>query len=247
MKPALNFKDMGRHLILILLSIIAFSACDDDKLPNIRPAATDEFVDERDGNVYEWIRIGDLEWMTSNLKYGTPYFEREYGGAFVDDYGDPQVVESQFIDFDMREDFETNGNLYMWEELEEMVPDGWRLPTDEDWKNLELALGMSQKEADKEGWRGDQVATLLRQGKDGWGMELQLSGCAWQSGPYGDDIILTNIDECGYFWSATEVEDNGLQVPTVYFRKIIATQSTVYRGTTPLNILMRVRCVRDAQ
>ena len=227
------------------MCVVTFSACDDDKLPDIRPVATGEFVDERDGHTYGWIRIGDLDWMTSNLKYGTPYFEREYGGAFRDDEGEAQIVESQFIDFDMQADFETNGNLYMWEELEEMVPEGWRLPTDEDWKELEMALGMSQQEADKEGWRGDQVATLLRQGEDGLGMGLQLSGSAWQSGSYGYDIILTNIDECGYFWSATEKENNGLQVPTVYFRKIIATQSSVYRGTTPLNILMRVRCVRN--
>ena len=238
---------MGKNLILIILSVIAFSACDDDNLPNIRPAAANKFVDERDGRVYEWIRIGNLDWMTSNLKYGTPYFEREYGGAFMDDYGNTQEIASNFIDFDMQADFKTNGNLYMWEELEEMVPEGWRVPTDEDWKNLEMALGMSQKEADKEGWRGDQEATLLRQGKDGLGMGLQLSGCAWQSGAYGFDIILTNIDECGYFWADTEVKDNGLQVPTVYFRKIMATQSSVYRGTTPLNILMRVRCVRDAK
>ena len=42
-------------------------------------------------------------------------------------------------------------------------------------------------------------------------------------------------------------KDNELTVSTVWFRKIFATQSTVYRGTSPLDILMRVRCCRDAQ
>ena len=62
---------MKKYIIAIFACCWAiFSSCsDDDKLPNINPAATGEYTDERDGNTYGWVRIGDLEWMTSNLKY----------------------------------------------------------------------------------------------------------------------------------------------------------------------------------
>ena len=244
---------MRKYLIAvcIMCCCAALVACsDDDKLPNVQPDAQGTFTDERDGNAYGWIRIGDLEWMTSNLKYGTPYYERTFGGIFLDSEGNPQSVATLGLDYlplDLAGDFEKYGNLYSWEEIEEIVPEGWRVASDEDWKNLEKALGMSLKEADKEGWRGGNVATLMMQKEEGTGFALQLSGCAWQNGAYDKDIHLNSVNEYGYFWTSTEDKDNELAVSTVWFRKIFATQSTVYRGTSPLDILMRVRCCRDAQ
>ena len=188
--------------------------------------------------------------MTSNLRYGTPYYERTFGGVFLDSEGNPQSVAtlgSGHLPLDLAGDFEKYGNLYSWEEIEEIVPEGWRVASDEDWKNLEKALGMSLKEADKEGWRGGNVATLMMQKEEGTGFALQLSGCAWQNGAYDKYIHLNSVNEYGYFWTSTEDKDNELTVSTVWFRKIFATQSTVYRGTSPLDILMRVRCCRDAQ
>lgn len=233
----------------MVLFASCFMACDDDdKLPDIRPAANGTFTDERDGNTYGWIRIGELEWMTENLKYGTPYYDQEYGGVFEDPVdSEPQSVVSQETIFDFEADLTANGNLYTWEEACEFAPEGWRLPTDEDWKNLEMALGMSAREADQEGWRGKYVGTLLQQGDEGLGMKLSLSGWAWQSGSYGYDLYLSNVREFGYFWTATEKVDDGLNAQTVYFRSIFADYNTIKRYTTPLNVLMRARYVRDAR
>ena len=57
---------------------------------------------------------------------------------------------------------------------------------------------------------------------------------------------MSNLGEFGYFWTATEKENDGLEVQTVYFRSIFATYNTVKRYTSPLNVLMRARYVRDA-
>ena len=240
---------MRKYLIAIsvMLASVSFHACnDDDNMPDIKPVASGTFTDERDGNTYGWIRVGDLEWMTENLRYGEPYYEREYGGIFEDPFDGPQPVISNETIFDFEADYATNGNLYTWEEACESAPEGWRLATDEDWKNLEMALGMSESEANEEGWRGEFVGTLLRQGEDGLGMNLPLSGWAWQSGSYGFELYLSNLGEFGYFWTATEKENDGLEVQTVYFRSIFATYNTVKRYTSPLNVLMRARYVRDA-
>ena len=181
-----------------------FCSCsDDDKLPDIRPSAQGEFTDVRDGNSYKWIRIGDLEWMTSNLKYGDPYYERLFDGVFAGYFG-PQSVTSKYGNDDLEADYDKHGNLYTWEEANMLCPDGWRLPTDEDWKNLEMALGMSQTDANQKGWRGN------------------------------------------YFWTATEYTDSSLDIQTVWYRKIFGNNESIYRGTQTLDILMRVRCCRDA-
>lgn len=226
--------------LFVCCNAVFCSCSDDDKLPVIRPAEKGEFTDERDGNTYGWVRIGDLEWMTSNLKYYeiAPYYASSYPL-----FGYSSVKAPFRVDFEA--DYEEYGNFYTWEEATSLCPEGWRLPTDADWKNLEMALGMSAKDADAEGWRGEQVATLLRQGAEGTGMALQLAG----------EVAVNSkammpfwsfVGEFGYYWSASPVEDSGLQTTTVWFRKIFADYTTVYRGSTTLAKLMRVRCCRDA-
>ena len=71
--------------------------------------------------------------MASNLKYGTLYYENEYDGPLADGYGDPRQVIAHGLGFDFEVDFNEHGNLYTWEEALAACPEGWRLPTDEDW------------------------------------------------------------------------------------------------------------------
>lgn len=227
----------------IVLALLTACNDDDNKVPEIRPTAKGEYTDERDGTTYGWVRIGDLEWMTSNLKYNEegPYYER----VLVGQYGEESKLVNTFsVDTDLEADYEENGNLYYWEEACETCPEGWRLPTDKDWQNLERALGMSAAEADAEGWRGEHVATLLRQDAQGTGMALPLAGNVsyWKF----NLLYLNYVGEFGYYWTASEIENSGLQTPTVWYRKIFENYTTVYRGSSPLDKMMRVRCCRDA-
>lgn len=239
---------MKKHILFLFLAIASLCACEDDaKIPHITPVASGTFTDSRDGNEYGWIRIGDLEWMTENLRYGEPYYEKEYGGIFADLDGYAQPVVAVDRNFDFEADLQANGNFYTWEEACEYAPEGWRLATDDDWKNLEMALGLSASEADEEGWRGEYVGELLRQDSEGLGMRLPLSGWAWASEAYDDRLFVTNLQEFGYYWTATEKTDNGMELPSVYCRSIFASYNTVKRFDTTLDVLMRVRCVRDAQ
>ena len=239
---------MKRYIIAIYVCCCAVlcSCSKDDKLPDIRPTATGEYMDVRDGNTYGWVRIGDLEWMTENLKYqvnGLPYYECEYdvlGGYYL------YPIRSQILDTDFEADYEKYGNFYTWEEAVENYPEGWRLPTDEDRTNLEMALGMSARDADAEGWRGNREATLLQQGAEGTGMALLLGGEVASTAAYDVGLFWSFVGVYGYYWSASEVEDNGLQTATVWFRKISAHYTNVYRGAVTLQRLMRVRCCRDA-
>lgn len=72
------------------------------------------FVDERDGNEYSYVTIGGLDWMNDNLRYaaeGKPYADCEPMTNLM-------------------------GNLYTWEEAENACPEGWRIPTEEEWQTL---------------------------------------------------------------------------------------------------------------
>ena len=234
-----------KHLyILLAISLLGF-ACSDDDLPVVLPESTGEWTDLATGEVYNYVRIGNQEWMTSNLKAGIPYFAAEYD---LNKYGD--WLGTYFSGTEEgtpaeQQDFARYGNLYEWEtacEVCESLGDGWRLPTDEDWQQLEIALGMSAGEAADEGWRGEGVADLLRQGEGGTGLGLQLSGNASFHGrPYSMGVRF--VKEKGFFWTSTQDEDG-----RVYYRKLHYNSSEVYRmSTDPLSVpMMRVRCVRDA-
>lgn len=124
--------------------------------------------------------------------------------------------------------------------------DGWRLPTDEDWKSLEMALGMSVGEASKEGWRGNHTATLIQEGRDGSGLTMQLGGHVVRDG-FGSQLRLLSIGEMGYYWSASTIWQEGFSMPLIYYRKLLYSSGKVYRGVVPADQLMRVRCVRNIE
>ncbi len=108
------------------------------------------------------------------------------------------------------------GYLYSLDAARKAVPPGgWRLPSDEDWKKLERALGMSESEVERNNaWRGINAGDYLKEG--GISMfEAKLAGCnAYVGGVNGQNYI--NLKEGGYFWTNEETvtETNGETLPT---------------------------------
>lgn len=221
-------------LLLLPALFLALTACSSDDDNTIATydysqCARGTFTDERDGNVYHYITIGNLDWMTENARYDTG----------TDDTR--SIYPTQGIPGD---DNQTNnartiaqyGYLYSFEGAQQAAPEGWRVPTDDDWKALETALGMSATEADADDWRGNGVATSLT---DTTGIHLVLGGF--------QDVNSTSfaskyyyMSAMGYYWTSTSPSD-GLG----YFRKILYNDGRVYRHTTKTNNMLSVRFVRE--
>ncbi len=239
-----------KKIFYLLYIALAFVGCndDDDKLPRVTPEATGTFTD-MDGQVYKWVRYNGIDWMTSNYKGGEPYYNA------TDRWGD------DLIDIDNKElaiaDLEIYGNLYTYEQAQEHVPDGWRLPTDEDWQKLEQAMGMSDKTADKKGWRGSGVGELLQQDETGSGMNLLLGGYVAVQAIRPMNLHLRLVRVYGYYWTSTEDNDSYPEGTAVYYRsirynssrierEIMATHEQDYQNNVYPKYLS-VRYVRDAQ
>lgn len=249
---------MKKILGYILVALLAiFIGCSDDNnnhLFQINPEAKGT-VEDSEGNVYGWVRYAGLDWMTCNFKAGERYYEQKR----IDKWGDMVYV----VNTDREQaaiDWEKYGNMYTYEEAlknAELLPEGWRLPTDEDWKKLEQAMGMSESEAKATGLRGSIEGDLLQQDSTGTGMLLRLGGYALV---YGRPAYVRHrhLREHGYFWTATkaESENDKTLAPTVFFRKISCTTSQIERNATRsydtnaesnFSKYMSVRYVRDAQ
>lgn len=230
-----------KYFCVILLLFIGV-ACSDESLPSVLPTEFGTWTDPDDGITYGWVRIGELEWMTSNLKAGIPYFSAtydltKYGSNLYLDFSDTKEKETA--------DFNEYGNLYEWRTACQVcanLKDGWRLPTDEDWQKLEMAFGMSEHEVKKTGWRGKGVVELLQQGDDGSGFNLQMAGC-WLVGD-SHYMRVRYVAEKGFYWTASQDADG-----KIYYRKLHYNSSCVFRSSTDsLSVpAMRIRCVRDVR
>ena len=186
--------------------------------------------------------------MTSNFKEGTPYYELTY----IDQYGYTNDLINDCEDL-TPEEWDRYGNLYSYVIAVANAPEGWRLPTDEDWKKLERAMGMSQGDADAMGFRDVYEGTLLQQDVTGTGIALPLGGYAIVLGRPAT-LRFRHWREFGYFWTATE-EKNETPFPDAYYRKISFRSSQIERGITRIVDSnyetnypkhMSVRYVRDA-
>ena len=155
---------------------------------------TGTFTDPRDGQTYTTVDIGSQTWFAENLNYETANsWWYNNSSANGDIYG----------------------RLYNWDAALNACPSGWHLPSDEEWKTLEMALGMSQNEADDTGWRGtDEGGKMKEAGTAHWNSPntgaTNSSGFTALPGGYrnssGSFYYLGNY---GYWWSSSEGSGTG--------------------------------------
>lgn len=102
------------------------------------------FTDLRDGHTYKCVKIGQQIWMAENLAYHpwVGYTFPDSSGYFIYGYGDNSHVAPEQISY-----YKEYGILYGHESALKDCPPGWHLSTDEDWKTLEIFLGMDPAEA----------------------------------------------------------------------------------------------------
>ena len=119
------------NVLLILLFLLA-SCSKDDAVSITEPSATDSFSDSRDGNEYRYATFGQLDWMVENLRYdlGNRDMSRDYQSV--------ETAETQSYSTQYRQHF---GMLYTYTAAMQAVPEGWRLPTDAEWTQLEQSYG----------------------------------------------------------------------------------------------------------
>ena len=139
--------------------------------------------DSRNDKTYKTVVIGEgesaQEWMAENLnikevnKYGFCYDNQPYY-------------------------CELYGMLYPWETAQKMCPEGWRLPSKEDFEKLSENMGNSFTEGtrlrSKEGWPH-------KDGTDNFGFNALPAGYKLASNDF------RNMGEGAYFWTSSQTED----------------------------------------
>lgn len=156
-------------------------------------------TDERDSNQYETVKIGNQCWFKENLKYT--------GNGCLSNVWDSSSPNNACRTHNTSWGTEV---LYQWgaamnnlaeEGSQGLCPSGWHVPTDNEWKQLEITLGMTQAQADNVGWRGTDQGTKL---KDNvlWNGTNTSGFTALPAGSrlYGS---LANVGTSGNWWTST--------------------------------------------
>jgi uncharacterized protein (TIGR02145 family) len=212
------------------------------------------FTDFRDGNTYRTVKAGRQEWMAENLAY-LPSISLPKSGSiseplyYVHGYEGTSVMEAKGTD-----NYKTYGALYNWPATIEAAPEGWHVPSDEEWKELEMYLGMSQSDADYIGFRGTNQGSKLAGGANLWQDDSLVNNDAFGSSgfmalPGGyrlyNSAIPLNFLGYGYeckWWSSTEIFHD---TTSAWVRELWSNYSKVYRLTGVKDLGYSIRCVKD--
>ena len=138
-----------------------------------------EAVSDYDGNIYQTVQIGEQIWMAENLK--TTHYANGSVIPLVENASSWEMLTAEDKAYCWYNYNSSNGEnygaLYSWAAamngaassnnnpsgVQGVCPDGWHLPSDEEWIQLELRLGMSQTDANLEGWsRGPGIGGKLK-------------------------------------------------------------------------------------
>ena len=188
------------------------------------------FRDERDGQCYRYVTLGDLDWFAHNANFrgcGVPYRASKATAAFF-------------------------GSQYTWEEamLHDVCPPGWRVPAMEDWESLASVLSGGASLPFVGNWTGlgeKASADVYLNGSRMWPYSpdnLHTNDFGWNAMPLGysfaHDDTVEGLNAYGCWWCATERDaDHG------YYRYIWYDRGDFpmsYTGKKDMRIA--VRCVR---
>lgn len=191
-----------------------------------------DFFDPRDGNIYKTVKIDDQCWMAQNLNY--------------------KLEEGSWDYDDNPENGEKYGKLYKQEAALMASPNGWHLPSDEEWKVLEGTVD-TQLEVGSEEWndwsyRGLDAGKNLKSeseweengnGINKFGFNAFPGGYKiLDSGPGSD--YYENLNFSATFWSSTNAGGNQL-----WGRELFSTKNSIHRIFYNDEWALGIRCIKD--
>ncbi len=227
--------------------------------PHVDPTMTDI-----DGNIYPVVVIGIQAWMAENLR--TTHYADGSAIPMVEDDSVWGALTPDAKAFSWYENDPSNGDYggyYTWaaamngengsnrnpSRVQGVCPDGWHLPSDAEWNQMQIYLGMNPNEANNYGFVGTRQSIGIK--LKGVGDPLWEEYRAYQqyneSGftalPCGlrtTSGSFDNLQRYAYFWTSTEFDGN-----ESWYRYLQRGHSAVLRVHNSKLHGFSVRCVLD--
>jgi len=203
---------------------------------------------EYGGLEYNTVLIGGQCWLKQNLNIG----EMIIGTSDMMDNG---IIEKYCYD-DNPENCNLYGAMYQWNEVMQysiqegakgICPEGWHIPTDNEWKILEGTVDSSfpvnDPEWDNLGWRGVDVGKNLKStlfwNNAGNGLDV-FGFTALPGGRKEPDGSFVEIGNISHLWSSSEQSYSH-----TWYRPLSFNSNQSYRTGSYKTRGVHVRCLRD--
>lgn len=199
---------------LLILLLFSFISAQETKISNHQL-----FVDERDKKQYKIVKFGAQIWMAENLKFR------------------PANTNKFWCYDDDEKNCEKYGVLYSWEAAIESCPQGWRMPSAQDWNDLQTALEKTVKE-DK------QFAEIGKILLDEKGFNAVFAGFRLDSGRF------LFLDSHAIFWS-NEIDTTDSEVAQKfgrYFGRHLYTEKSAFKfepSRGKPDVARSLRCIQN--
>ena len=249
-KPATRQKNTVMRFFsrasLIMVMMIVLHACDEGGEQFVYETGS---VTDIDGNTYRTVKIGDQWWMAENLKVTS--FN---SGKKIDHIEDKDAWRNAGMPaYAVYNNISGPGLLYNFQVVnapDEIAPEGWRVPTDDDWKILEEYLGMPVDELDEINWRGTDQGDQLKVEStktSGWisydgvwgtnstGFSAVGGSCRVFNGEWG----VPSTSHSGYWWTSTPNNGYG------FYRYLDYKKSGIFRYAAHPNYGFSIRCIKN--
>jgi uncharacterized protein (TIGR02145 family) len=232
-------------------------------------------VTDIEGNIYNAVLIGDQVWMAENLKVTyyqfngdmipSEYDNSDWGELTTGAYAVYPTTNNETSLATCGDDCaDIYGNLYNWYaviDVRGICPEGWHVPTDDEWTTLERYIcselgGHSNCEEEfpygfpRREWRGTDEGGMMKEpGTEHWndpntGATNESGFNALPSGRRSSSGHYNRMGTHSYFWSSTEYYDE----PQWRFgqtRELHYNRSEVNLEIGGKEKGFCVRCVRD--
>lgn len=167
---------------------------------------------DAEGYIYKTVQIGNQVWMAENLRT-SKYRDGTTIPNVIDDSDWAAMVSGAYCFYNNDVSNKTTyGSLYNWYAVNtgKLCPTGWHVPSDDEWKQLEKTLGMTQDEVDRISFRGSEEGRHLKS-PDGWISDVSgTNSTGFTAIPAGYRFIAFEGFGAGLAWwsSTQESEEN---------------------------------------
>jgi len=207
-----------------------------------------ECADGDDKN-YATVTIGEQIWMAENLST-KKYSNGDPIAYFIDELDWENATEGAWLYVDDDDsNIDVYGLLYNFNAVVDsrnICPAGWKVPSDNDWKILEMHLGMTQEVANELYWRGTDEGGKL---KDAIGLfwnapnegANNISGfTALPAGWVDDSREFYDLGVTGSWWTSTAFDSE-----YAFYRSLAYDNAMIMRPYYLKNSGFSIRCIKD--
>jgi len=256
--------NLSSFVVLVCGAIMFLGSCTTEE----SNSEINEVLKDIDGNIYHTVTIGTQTWMVENLKV-TKYSNGDLIGTTTPvtlDITGEASPKYQWAYEGNEDNVEKYGRLYTWNVIVDsrgICPDGWRIPTDEDWTILEIYM-------QKNGFRYDgtnveatassndnKIAKALaatsdwyspNETEDGaigntdYSVYRNLSGfTAYPAGGRNlEDVVFEFMGKYTHFWSSTQSDAS-----YAWSRELGYDNSSIFRFASEKYKGFSVRCIKE--